>query len=303
MMLINMLNIGDAVSQGTPQYYNVIPNWLMNTFPFYADLIVNPAIKNSVKNQFLLRPNIFTQPTPAPAGLITKIWFQTFTSAYFDDTATFRNLTIKLGQTSDTNFTIGQYYSGPLNTVYFKDSVTMFPTANAYMGFVLDNSFLYDPSKSLIIDIHMCGLPRGGFGIRLSQSIVGNYKRNLQFTLTCMDSLYVQDALYPIFGIDYATVGITNIINVIPVEYSLEQNFPNPFNPVTNLEFVIPKWGFVSLRVYNMLGEEVAILVNADLNPGKYNYQFDGNAFSSGTYFYKLQAEGFIEIKKMLLLK
>lgn len=303
MILINMLNISNAVSQGTPQFYNVIPNWLMNTFPFYADLINNPAIKNSIKNQFLLKPNIFTQPTPAPAGLIKKIYFQTFTNAYYSNIATFRNLTIKFGQTTDTNFTLGQYYSGHLDNVYFRDSVTIFPTPSAFIGFDLDNFFLYDPSKSLIIDIHMCGLPDGGFGIRLSQSIVGNYKRNLQFTLTCMDSLNVQDALYPILGIDFATTGITNIINEIPVEFSLKQNYPNPFNPLTNIEFSLSQTGHTELKVFNELGKEVSELLNEVMSEGIHLVQFDASALGSGVYYYRISSGKFIESKKMLLIK
>ena len=98
--------------------------------------------------------------------------------------------------------------------------------------------------------------------------------------------------------------GINQISEIVPDEYHLSQNYPNPFNPVTNLEFGISKLGFVSLKIYNMLGKEVATLVNANLNPGTYKYNFDASALPSGAYFYKLIVdENIIDTKRMVLLK
>jgi len=98
-------------------------------------------------------------------------------------------------------------------------------------------------------------------------------------------------------------VGISNFNSQIPEKYSLSQNYPNPFNPVTNLEFGISKLGFVSLKVYDMLGKEIATLVNENLNPGTYKYNFDASDLTSGIYFYKLESEGFQETKRMMLIK
>ena len=97
--------------------------------------------------------------------------------------------------------------------------------------------------------------------------------------------------------------GIENISSEVPNVYSLNQNYPNPFNPVTNLEFGISKLGFVSLKVYDVRGKEVAILVNSILTPGTYKHDFDGSNLSSGVYFYKLEAGGFADTKKMYLVK
>ena len=82
-----------------------------------------------------------------------------------------------------------------------------------------------------------------------------------------------------------------------------ESNYPNPFNPVTNLEFGISNLGFVTLKVYDVLGKEVATLVNDIRQPGNYTIEFDGSDLSSGIYFYKIEAGSFVQTKRMILLK
>lgn len=86
-------------------------------------------------------------------------------------------------------------------------------------------------------------------------------------------------------------------------KFSLEQNYPNPFNPVTRIRFMIPKNGYVSLKVFNVLGKEIATLVSSNLTAGKYSYDFDGSKLSSGTYFYTLEANGLKTTRKMVLIK
>lgn len=81
------------------------------------------------------------------------------------------------------------------------------------------------------------------------------------------------------------------------------KNYPNPFNPVTNLEFGIPDLGFVSLKIYDALGKEVTTLVSETLSPGKYKVEFNGSKLSSGVYYYKLKAGRFEVIRKMVLIK
>ena len=118
--------------------------------------------------------------------------------------------------------------------------------------------------------------------------------------LTNDDGWYVDDVKISSYNLD--PVGISSN-NEIASTYSLSQNYPNPFNPVTNLEFGIPKSGFVSLKIYDMLGKEVANLVNENLQPGTYKYNFDASDLSSGIYFYRIQAGDFIETRSMMLLK
>jgi tetratricopeptide (TPR) repeat protein len=91
--------------------------------------------------------------------------------------------------------------------------------------------------------------------------------------------------------------------NSLPVRYELSQNYPNPFNPVTKINFAIQKQGLVTLKVYDMLGREVASLVNEFKQAGYYSLDFNASGLSSGIYFYRLQANDFTDIKKMVLIK
>jgi len=90
---------------------------------------------------------------------------------------------------------------------------------------------------------------------------------------------------------------------VRPSGYVLEQNYPNPFNPSTTIRYAIPQSAQVSLKVYDVLGREVATLVNARQSAGVYVANFDATALPSGMYFYRLQAGSFSETRKMMLIK
>jgi hypothetical protein len=98
-------------------------------------------------------------------------------------------------------------------------------------------------------------------------------------------------------------VGITPVGNTIPQVYTLSQNYPNPFNPVTNIKFGIPQSGNVKLVVFDILGREVATLVNEFKTSGNYIVDFNASYLASGAYFYRLEAGNFTETKKMLLVK
>lgn len=89
----------------------------------------------------------------------------------------------------------------------------------------------------------------------------------------------------------------------VPAMFLLDQNHPNPFNPATTLSFSLPRSGFVTLKVYDLLGKEIATVVNGDLSAGEHRYPFNGALLVSGLYFYRLQTDNFTAVKKMLLLK
>jgi len=104
--------------------------------------------------------------------------------------------------------------------------------------------------------------------------------------------------------ISFKTSGITGVENnPTPTAYLLRQNYPNPFNPVTQIVYQTPKQDFVTLKVYNILGKEVAELVNGFISAGEHSVSFDASSLSSGTYFYALTAGEYHEIKKMILIK
>ncbi|MCC5927081.1 MAG: DUF4397 domain-containing protein [Bacteroidetes bacterium] len=88
-----------------------------------------------------------------------------------------------------------------------------------------------------------------------------------------------------------------------PVAFELEGNFPNPFNPTTNIRFSVPNTSDVSLTVYDMLGRQVAVLVNGTMSAGTHTVTFDASNLSSGTYLYRLQSGSFVETSKMMLIK
>ena len=89
----------------------------------------------------------------------------------------------------------------------------------------------------------------------------------------------------------------------MPKVYALAQNYPNPFNPATRIRYTIPEAGRVSLKVFNLLGQEVASLVNQEQNAGNYVALFEANKLSSGVYFYRLEAGSFTQVLKMVLMK
>jgi GH35 family endo-1,4-beta-xylanase/TPP-dependent 2-oxoacid decarboxylase len=97
--------------------------------------------------------------------------------------------------------------------------------------------------------------------------------------------------------------GVKEISSQIPVSYELKQNFPNPFNPTTNIQYNIPKTSNVTLRIYDVLGRLVQTLVNTEQKPGSYSVSFNAQNLSSGVYFYQINAGNFTETKKLMLLK
>jgi hypothetical protein len=98
-------------------------------------------------------------------------------------------------------------------------------------------------------------------------------------------------------------IGITNINTTIPDKFSLSQNYPNPFNPETNIKFGLPKASNVKLAVYDMLGREVDVIINNKMDAGSYNATWNALPYASGVYFYRLTADGFTDVKKMIVVK
>ncbi len=112
----------------------------------------------------------------------------------------------------------------------------------------------------------------------------------------------------------HASLGMTGTINVVeptevknnfslPKNYSLSQNYPNPFNPTTTVKYSLPTSSLVKVKVFNSVGNQVATLVNEQEQAGYYRISFDGKDFSSGVYFLQFEANNFLRVEKMILLK
>ncbi|MGE5797096.1 MAG: T9SS type A sorting domain-containing protein [Ignavibacteria bacterium] len=99
-----------------------------------------------------------------------------------------------------------------------------------------------------------------------------------------------------------AALELTVSLNM-PVKFSLGQNYPNPFNSVTTISFSIPSKSYVMLKIFDVLGKEISILISKEMNPGVYTQQWDAAGFPSGVYFYSLEAGSFSETKKLILLR
>lgn len=129
----------------------------------------------------------------------------------------------------------------------------------------------------------------------------GFYHSDFQFLngktgwITSLNKLYYTE--------NGGSVNVNNISNEIPFQYNLFQNYPNPFNPTTKIQYQIPKAGFVSIKVYNINGKEIATLVNENHQPGTYEATFDGSNFASGIYFYSIKTNDFSSTRKMMLIK
>jgi hypothetical protein len=98
---------------------------------------------------------------------------------------------------------------------------------------------------------------------------------------------------------------VTSIVadQLIPGSFFLMQNFPNPFNPSTTIRYGLPNRSHVTLSVFNALGQQVAQLVNGDMEAGYHEVKFDGSKLASGVYFYRMQAGSYVETRKLLLVR
>jgi hypothetical protein len=137
--------------------------------------------------------------------------------------------------------------------------------------------------------------PTGGVG----GFIQGHYF----FCATRIDSLFLDGDVY-IKTLDPLVTGIgNNDNNKLASQYILKQNFPNPFNPSTIINYSIPKAGIVTIKVFDVLGKEVATLIHQEKSAGNYSVQFSESKLTSRIYFYRMQVCSFVQTKKLLLLK
>jgi hypothetical protein len=178
------------------------------------------------------------------------------------------------------------------NNFMLKNAVVYAKAGNVFKGYGVT-----DQSGNYSID----NLPAGNYEIIVDYLWYAGQTMNLQVTNTNLNN--INFVLQSVIGIDPPGPGV-------PSEYRLRQNYPNPFNPVTNIVFDLPSASFTRLVVYDILGREIAILVNEQLRAGSYNIDWNASNYSSGIYFYKLYVSqagsstvDYTEIKKMVLMK
>jgi len=134
-------------------------------------------------------------------------------------------------------------------------------------------------------------------GIRITDSV-----RGIDIYQSC--NIVLRDSVFHVeWEFDESTITDVEKVDALPTSYSLSQNYPNPFNPITTINFSIVKSGLVTLKVYNLLGQEVALLVNEDLTAGAYNTKFDAGKLASGIYVYVLHTADYTASRKMILMK
>jgi hypothetical protein len=196
--------------------------------------------------------------------------------------------------------------SGGLNIIYYDDRRTTSDSAEVY----LSRSTTGGDSWS---DIPICDhkfkpepIAGGGAGYQ-GDNIGITSGNNILWPLWVDNSTGIYQAWT--VSIDLNSIGIKNISNEIPSGFELKQNYPNPFNPSTKISFSIPFLQGSSsgertfLKVYDILGKEIVVLVNENLNPGTYEVTFDASGLTSGVYFYTLNTNFVSITKSMLLLK
>lgn len=231
---------------------------------------------------------------------------------------------VPAGQTwnvGPTNIRFNYYTSGIPNAFSF---VPETPVANANVH--LSNNIDYDNMTSTKIlsdtaaSLNILLLyTRTAYALTAGSHWLGSLRFNVSnntacFRMSFMNNSSVFNGSTPLaYGTDWTyssydtclnlPSGISNITTEIPKEYNLSQNYPNPFNPVTMIKFALPKASFVSLKVYDMLGRQVADLVNEQKSAGQYLVDFDASSLTSGVYFYRLESNGYVDVKRMVVLK
>ncbi|MCE1163785.1 MAG: carboxypeptidase regulatory-like domain-containing protein [Bacteroidetes bacterium] len=226
----------------------------------------------------------------------STIYWQDAVTLYPEENLTNVNLNaIRIEETTSGNSVngkitgLGEMFAGPLKdaNVYAKNGNTFVRCATS------DANGLY----------HITSLPSGTLKIIVDR--MGYRPDSTNVTITSTGNI---DSVN--FYLNRIYVGVKQTETQIPLGFNLEQNFPNPFNPVTNIKFGIPANGFVKLTVYNILGQETATLINETMSAGSYEVSWNASAYPSGVYFYRMQFRSvsgitgdFIQTRKMALIK
>jgi len=219
------------------------------------------------------------------------------------------NLSLGLGDSWDTtfvtsyhNFTLinsGNHLTQDLTIYNVNSFISGRVTLNGNSPNFPINVQAYNPDSA---NVQTLATNDGYFRLNVTDKIY-NYYINLNNTQGYYYNIPVVHAGASNVIINLTLSDVEQIDPNIPANYLLSQNYPNPFNPSTSISYSLPKSGYVTLKVFNILGNEVTTLVNEAKAAGQYNVEFNASNLPSGIYFYKIQSGSFTETKKMILLK
>lgn len=270
---LNIFTVGTGTTASSHPYYSTYSDSRTDILYTAADLIAAGMIPSH----------------------ITKIAFNISSRS----STVLNGFTVKIQHTSATS--ISGFTNSGWTTCY---SGTYTVPATGWQDIILNQSFYWNGTSSLLIEICFDNSSSGTLSTVNASSMTGfmyaGYSSSISgCTITTAYSRNYRPNLRLTIGIP---TGISNITEV-PKSYSLSQNFPNPFNPVTSINYAIPKQGLVSLKIYDILGREITTLVNEVKTPGYYTVDFEASNFGSGVYFYKIISNEFTDIKRMILIK
>ncbi|MCX6164625.1 MAG: T9SS type A sorting domain-containing protein, partial [Ignavibacteriae bacterium] len=288
------LSIIGAGSNGTPVHKRIV-NLLVNAYSITVQSNRNGICAYKVNGISYTNPQQFIFQVGSTIN-VQAVTPQIFGGVKY----VFRNWSDN-GDTTH-NVTI----SGPLSlTVYYKPQYILI--LNSDYGTTIGGGQYYDSAVAFTFGVYPRIVKIGG-GVAFQfhgwdGAGNGSYTSPDTLGFDTLKTIAISNPIVETARWTQIAVGINNISSEIPDKYVLYQNYPNPFNPNTNIKFAIKDFTFVSLKIYNILGKEVATLVNENLKAGIYEVPFSNNRISSGIYFYKISTDNFIEIKKMLLIK
>jgi hypothetical protein len=245
------------------------------------------------------------------------LWTKTFGENEFHEEARSVEQTIDGGFILGGSVSYGEYHSSIwlIKTDSYGDTLWTKTYDRSFQGYLRSLKKTTDDGYVIVGDpvtSHGWGW-LGGWLIRTDSNGDSLWTKTLECTLRdvsetsdggfILTGYYGDDVVLIKLAPDSALVNIDDNHLEIISDYSLSQNFPNPYNPTTTIKYQIPELSFVTLKVYDLLGNEVVTLVNEEKPVGSYNVKFDATTLPSGVYFYQLRAGSFVETKKMVLLR
>ncbi|MBS1516040.1 MAG: T9SS type A sorting domain-containing protein [Bacteroidetes bacterium] len=254
----------------TPQYYNYNVTGSTNSFPF--------NIPGGKEVQVLFLPGDFNQPTPAPAGNITSVSFRLAAAL---GPYTYSNFYIRMGQASGlTTFATGVWYTGPMDTVYSRASVSLGGLANEWMTINLDRPFNYDPAQSLIVEVNQCGAT-GATGFSTGTTTLAGNRRNTSLVNTsCPFAWGQQSGTMPHMGVNISTASA-------PKNFTMTLPTPGVNTNYITIPFAAGMTGFTNVTIEAWVKPGGLSTANTILNKGaaSFDYQLGINTTTGNPFF------------------